>query len=72
MAVKRGLELRQKRPNPKNRKVRWTSAFFNRTTSESAKEVLEESHHSEDGDNLGSQPDDVMPDSQNGGLCTTK
>ena len=28
--------------------------------------TLEESHHSEDGDNVGSQPDDVMPEIQSG------
>ena len=46
--------------------------YFNRTTSENAQEVLEESHHSEYGDNLGNQTDDVRPDSQNGALCTAK
>ena len=43
---------------------------FSRITSENAQKALEEPNRSEDGDNAGSQPDDVMPDSQSGSLCT--
>jgi len=44
--------------------------YFSRITSENAQKALEESSHSEDGDNTGSQPDDIMPDGQSGSLCT--
>jgi len=40
--------------------------YFRRITSENAQKALEEPSHSEDGDNAGSHPDDVMPDSQSG------
>jgi len=40
--------------------------YFNKTTSEKA--VEEAHHHSEDYDNVGSQPDDIMADSQSGRL----
>jgi len=43
--------------------------YFSRTTSENAQKVLEEPSHSEGGGNAGSQPDDVMPESQRGSLC---
>ena len=36
--------------------------YFNRSTSENPERTLEESHHSKNGDNVSSQPDD-MPDS---------
>ena len=32
--------------------------------------ALEVPRHSEDGDNAGSQPNDIMPDSQSGIFCT--
>jgi len=35
-----------------------------------ASTAVEEPHHSENGDNVGSQPDDVMPGSESGSLCT--
>jgi len=42
---------------------------FNRTTLDNAEKVLEESHHSENDRNVGSQPDD-MPYSHSGSLRT--
>jgi len=43
---------------------------FNRTTSQNRKSSRRAiAYHNEDGDNMGSQPDD-MPDNQSGTLCT--
>jgi len=44
--------------------------YFRRITSENAQKAREEPSHSEDGNNAGSQSDDVMPDNQSGRLCT--
>jgi len=44
--------------------------YFYRTTSEDEGKALEELHHSEDGDNLGREPDYIMPGNQTGSLCT--
>jgi len=44
--------------------------YFNRTTSENEEKAPEEPHHSGNGNNVDSQPDDVMSASQSGCLYT--
>jgi len=52
-----------KRLKLRKRIVHWTK-YFNRATSEYEEKTLEEPHHSEHCDNVSSQTDNVMPDSQ--------
>jgi len=58
VAVKRRLKPGQKRPNQKKRKIHWTSIL---TNLRKYAKTLRESRRSEDGDNTGSQTDDIMP-----------
>ena len=44
--------------------------YFSRTTAANAQKALEELNHSEDGDNAGNQPHNIMSDSLSGRLCT--
>jgi len=66
--VKRGLKLGKKNKTEKDKTT--LNKYLSKTTSENAQKALEEPSHSEDGDNAGSQLDDVMPESQSGSLCT--
>ena len=68
MLVKRRLRLGKKAKTEKEKGA--LDKYFSRITSENAHKALEEPSHSEDGDNAGSQPDDVMPDSRSGSLYT--
>jgi len=63
VAAKRGLKLRQKQTEAEKRKLRWTSI----STTEGIPSMP---HYDEDGENIGSQPGYVAPDSQSGSLCT--
>ena len=70
VAVKRGM-LKTKAKNAEAEKEDSAlDKYFNRATSEYEEKALEELHHSENCDNVSSQTDDVMPDSQCGSLCT--
>ena len=69
MAFKRGLFKTKTKKSEAEKEDSALDKYFNRATSE-YEEVLEEPHHSENCDNISSQTDDVMPDSQRRSLCT--
>jgi len=70
VAVKRGI-FKTKAKNPEADKQDSTlHKYCNRANSECEEKALEKLHHSENCDNVSSQTDDVMPNSQRGSLST--
>ena len=69
MLPKKGLKLGKKGQSRKRKRFS-EQVYFSRTSAENAQKALEELSHSEAGDNVGSQPHNIMSDSQSGRLCT--
>jgi len=68
VAVKRRLFKNKAKKPEAEKEDSSLDKYFNRATSEHEEKASLQPHHSENCDNVSSQTDDVMPDSQRGSL----